>query len=127
MSHVRASYAREPGTQISSDEFQAFECEGNEVEWRIVENDYCGRVGEPRYFVYRVARIIGGRHITEYLQKDGRVSNCGSDGHFDNYQEIGMAFILNHANEKVGGARNYYTNNYWNWLSVQYDKATEEN
>lgn len=114
------------GMQISVEEFQAYECNGNLVEWRIIENHYANMHGEPPYFVYRAVQGPGGRVLTEYLLKNGKVSNICADGHFDNWQEIGIALILIHANVKAGGARNFYDNDYWNWLSDQYDISNDQ-
>jgi hypothetical protein len=123
---MKYPHSREPGTRPTVADFQAFECEGNLVEWRIIENHYSKMNGEPPYFVYRVVECHSGRAMSEYLLKNGKVSNCGGDGHFANYQEIGIALILNHANEQAGGARNFYENDYWNWLSSQYDTEKEK-
>jgi hypothetical protein len=81
------------------------------LHWRIVEDG-------GRFYVYRRVENphqrcgTGLRVKTEYLLTNGQVDDRCVDGWFNNYGEIGTAFLLNHGRTEVAGTRGFYTARY---------------
>jgi hypothetical protein len=98
------------------------ERKGNLLHWRIVQNDYRKRDEWPSYFVYRVIEGPNGVAKTEYLHRDGQIDHvCGTEGFFEDYAQIGVAFILHKGRVSAAGFKGCYTQTYREWMKTYID------
>jgi hypothetical protein len=57
--------------------------------------------------------------VSEYLTTSGEVDGTCANGWFEDYADVGLALIKNHAREQAAGPSGFYTHEHRLWLANQ--------